>query len=104
MHHANGRRATGPRRAKPGHGWSIETLSYSATRIVRLGARKVAILFPPADPGADWQLYPHPDAFSGLNFDGLPAPLRPEFVAFGDLAAVEQFLGIDRQAPTALAA
>jgi hypothetical protein len=105
MHRAT-RRSAARTTGKPGHarhGWSIETLTYSATRIVRLGARKVAILFPPAEQGAAWQLYPHPDAFPGLNFEGLPAPLRPEFLAFPDLPAVERFLGIER-APAALAA
>lgn len=85
-------------------GWSIETLSYSPTRIVRLGDEKVAILFPPVEPGAEWQLYPHPDTFPGLNFEGLPEPLRPEFLGFSDLPAVERFLGIHDVVPTALAA
>ncbi|MGV7030185.1 hypothetical protein [Methylobacterium symbioticum] len=78
----------------------IETLSYSPTRLVRLGRRKVAMLFQPAEPGAPWQLYPHPDAFPGLTFEGLPAPLRPEFMSFSDLGAVEDFLGL-RKAPKA---
>ena len=76
--------------------YAIETLSYSPTRLVRLGRRTVAMLFQPAEPGAPWQLYPHPDAFPGLNFDGLPAPLRPEFMSFPDLAAVEDFLGLGK--------
>lgn len=76
--------------------YAIETLSYSPTRLVRLGRRKVAMLFAPAEPGAPWQLYPHPDAFPGLTFEGLPAPLRPEFMSFPDLAAVEEFLGLGR--------
>ncbi|MBE7202460.1 MAG: hypothetical protein INR70_32315 [Parafilimonas terrae] len=84
--------------------WSIETLSYSPSRIVRRGAEKVAILFPPLDEGGAWQLYPHPETFPGLNFEGLPAPLRPEFLAFSDLTAVEQFLGIRDEEPAALAA
>ncbi len=74
--------------------YAIETLSYSPTRLVKLGRRKVAMLFQPAEPGAPWQLYPNPDAFPGLGFEGLPAPLRPEFMSFPDLAAVEVFLGI----------
>ena len=85
-------------------GWSIETLSYSPTRIVRLGTEKVAILFPPVELGAEWQLYPHPDTFPGLNFEGLPEPLRPEFLGFTDLPAVERFLGIHDAEPAALAA
>ena len=87
--------------------YAIETLSYSPTRLVRLGRRKVAMLFAPAEPGAPWQLYPHPDTFPGLTFEGLPAPLRPEFMSFPDLAAVEDFLGLGRAsapAPMALAA
>ncbi len=74
--------------------YAIETLSYSPTRLVKLGRRKVAMLFQPAEAGAPWQLYPNPDAFPGLGFEGLPAPLRPEFMSFPDLAAVEVFLGI----------
>ncbi len=103
MHRATRHRTLKARRDDH-RNWSIETLSYSPTRIVRLGTEKVAILFPPAEPGAGWQLYPHPDTFPGLNFEGLPAPLRPEFLAFPDLAEVERFLGIADAAPTALAA
>lgn len=103
MHRATSRRTMKARRDSH-HGWSIETLSYSPTRIVRLGAEKVAILFPPAEPGAAWQLYPHPDTFPGLNFEGLPEPLRPEFLAFPDLPEVERFLGIRDAEPAALAA
>ncbi len=87
--------------------YAIETLSYSPTRLVRLGRRKVAMLFAPAEPGGPWQLYPNPDAFPGLDFAGLPAPLRPEFMSFPDLAAVESFLGLgaaSRTEPMALAA
>ena len=76
MHRAPSRRTLKARRDHH-RNWSIETLSYSPTRIVRLGEEKVAILFPPVEPGAEWQLYPHPDTFPGLNFDGLPEPLRP---------------------------
>jgi hypothetical protein len=103
MHRATSRRTMKARRDAH-QGWSIETLSYSPSRIVRLGSEKVAILFPPVEPGAAWQLYPHPDTFPGLNFEGLPEPLRPEFLAFPDLAEVERFLGIRDPAPTALAA
>ncbi|MDP4023931.1 hypothetical protein Q8W71_14970 [Methylobacterium sp. NEAU 140] len=99
MHRASRRRAASPR-----HGWSIETLTYSPTRLVRLEGRKVAILFPPAEAEGAWQLYPHPDAFPGLNFEGLPAPLRPGFAAFPDFAAVERFLGIGADAPMRMAA
>ncbi|MBE7249024.1 hypothetical protein ACLBX9_13370 [Methylobacterium sp. A49B] len=103
MHRATSRRTMKARRDSH-QSWSIETLSYSPTRIVRLGSEKVAILFPPVEPGAAWQLYPHPDAFPGLNFEGLPEPLRPEFLAFPDLPEVERFLGIRDAQPTALAA
>jgi hypothetical protein len=82
--------------------YTIETLSYSSTRLVRLGGRKVAILFPPLEPGGPYQLYPHPDTFRSLTFAGLPAPLRPEFMAFDTLAAVETFLGLRAAAPEAL--
>lgn len=92
------------RTVKARRDWSIETLSYSPSRIVRLGDEKVAILFPPVEEGGAWQLYPHPDTFPGLNFAGLPAPLQPEFLAFPDLPEVERFLGIRDEAPTALAA
>ncbi|WP_457104756.1 hypothetical protein [Methylobacterium sp. P5_C11] len=103
MHRATSRRTMKARRDSR-HGWSIETLSYSPTRIVRLGSEKVAILFPPVEPGASWQLYPHPDTFPGLNFEGLPEPLRPEFLAFPDLPEVERFLGIRVAESVALAA
>ena len=103
MHRAT-RRRTMKARGNIHRSWSIETLSYSPSRIVRLGDEKVAILFPPVEPGAVWQLYPHPDTFPGLNFEGLPAPLRPEFLAFADLPEVERFLGIGDVEPTALAA
>lgn len=103
MHRPTSRRSLKPHRTVR-RGWSIETLSYSPSRIVRLGAEKVAILFPPVEPGANWQLYPHPETFPGLNFEGLPAPLRPEFIGFSDLPAVERFLGIGHAEPAALAA
>jgi hypothetical protein len=103
MHRATRRRTLKGRRDADRH-WSIETLSYSPSRIVRLGCEKVAILFPPLEPGGSWKLYPHPDTFPGLNFDGLPEPLRPEFLAFSDLTSVERFLGIRDEAPAALAA
>lgn len=103
MHRATSRRTMKARRDIH-RGWSIETLSYSPSRIVRLGDEKVAILFPPLEPGAAWQLYPHPDTFPGLNFEGLPEPLRPEFLSFPDLTEVERFLGIRDQEPAALAA
>jgi hypothetical protein len=92
------------RTVKARRNWSIEALSYSPSRIVRLGDEKVAILFPPLEEGGAWQLYPHPETFPGLNFEGLPAPLQPEFLAFPDLPEVERFLGIRDETPTALAA
>lgn len=104
MHRATSSRRTLKARREVRRNWSIETLSYSPTRIVRLGSEKVAILFPPVEPGSAWQLYPHPDTFPGLNFDGLPEPLRPEFLAFPDLPEVERFLGIRNEEPAALAA
>jgi len=78
--------------------YRIETLSYSSTRLVWLGDVKVAILFAPSEDGAPYHLYPHPAAFPTLGFQGLPAPLRPEFMAFPDLDAVRDFLGISAQA------
>jgi hypothetical protein len=85
--------------------YSIETLSYSTTRMVWRGGRKVAMLFPPLEPGGCYQLYPHPDTFPTLNFEGLPAPLRPEFMSFASLDAVCAFLGIKTkfEEPQALA-
>lgn len=80
--------------------YRIETLSYSSTRLVWLGDVKVAILFAPADEGAPYQLYPHPATFPTLTFEGLPAPLQPEFMSFPDLQAVEAFLGIESQEET----
>ncbi|MBE7201077.1 MAG: hypothetical protein INR70_25190 [Parafilimonas terrae] len=72
----------------------IETLSFSSTRIVWRGDVKVAILFSPLNEGESYQLYPHPATYPTLDFRGLPAPLRPEFMSFPDLEAVEAFLGI----------
>lgn len=72
----------------------IEKFSYSSTSIVWLGKTKVAILFAPDQDGAPYQLYPHPATYRTLDFRGLPKPLRPEFMAFTDLAAVEAFLGL----------
>lgn len=80
--------------------YTIETLSYSSTSLVRLGGAKVAILFPPLEPGDCYQLYPHPDTFRSLTFAGLPAPLRPEFMSFESLDAVRAFLGIRCEADT----
>lgn len=74
--------------------FEIEELSYSASRIVWQGGRKVAILFPPLDAGGSYLLYPHPITFPGLGFEGLPAPLRPEFMTFATLDDVHAFLGI----------
>lgn len=74
--------------------YRIETLSYSSTRLVWLGDVKVAILFAPSEDGAPYHLYPHPAAFPTLGFQGLPEPLRPEFMAFPDLDSVRAFLGI----------
>jgi hypothetical protein len=81
--------------------YAIETLSYSSTSLVRLGSRKVAILFPPLEAGGCYQLYPHPDTFRSLTFAGLPAPLRPEFMPFESLDAVRAFLGIRTESQTA---
>ena len=36
--------------------------------------------------------------------EGLPEPLRPEFLSFPDLTEVERFLGIREEEPAALAA
>lgn len=74
--------------------YSIETLSYSAMRVVWLDGRKVALLFQPMIPGEPWTIYPNPDAFPGLAFEGLPDPLKPQFMDFASLAAVEAYLGI----------
>lgn len=74
--------------------YRIEALSYSSTRLVWLGDVKVAILFAPSEDGAPYHLYPHPATFPTLGFQGLPAPLRPEFMAFPDVGAVRAFLGI----------
>jgi hypothetical protein len=74
--------------------YAIETLSYSSTSLVRLGSRKVAILFPPLEAGGCYQLYPHPDTFRSL-------PLRPEFMPFESLDAVRAFLGIRTESQTA---
>ncbi|MER2263659.1 hypothetical protein [Methylobacterium oxalidis] len=75
---------------EPGHG---------STSLVRHGGTKAAILFAPMAPGEPYQLYPHPDTYGSLTFEGLPAPLRPEFMAFPDLDAVRAFLGIPLAEP-----
>lgn len=77
--------------------YCIQTLSYSSTRLVWRGNVKVAILFSPLEEGAPYHLYPHPATFPSLDFKGLPEPLRPEFMAFPDIEAVEAFLGIASQ-------
>ncbi len=81
--------------------YSIETLSYSSMRLVRLGDREVAMLFSPLEPGGSYQLYPHCGTFRSLTFEGLPAPLRPEFMSFPSLEAVYAFLGIKPEADEA---
>ncbi len=84
----------------------IENLNNSSTSIVWLGKAKVAILFRPVGEGEPYQLYPHPGTYRTLDFKGLPAPLRPEFMSFPTLEAVEAFLGIapHEEAPEALQA
>ena len=79
--------------------YRIERLSYSSTSLVWLGSTKVAILFPPLHEGGDYLLYPHPDTYRSLTFSGLPAPLRPGFMAFTSFDKVRAFLGI--QSPAA---
>lgn len=78
--------------------YRIETLSYSSTSLVWLGSTKVAILFPPLHEGGDYLLYPHPDTFPSLTFSGLPAPLRPGFMAFTSFDKIRAFLGIESPA------
>ena len=78
--------------------YTIETLPYTSTRLVWLGGQKVAILFPPLEPGGSYHLYPHPGTFRSLTFEGLPSPLRPGFTAFESLEAVRAFLGIRSKA------
>ena len=86
--------------------FAIEALSYSSSLIVWHGRDKAAILFPPADGAGEWSLYPHPGTYPGLGFEGLPKPLRPDFMRFDSLGAVYAFLGLAQPAaPTeALAA
>lgn len=87
--------------------YRIQNLSYSSTRLVWLGDVKVAILFSPLEEGAPYHLYPHPATYPTLDFQGLPEPLLPEFMAFPDLEAVKAFLGIasgDEEAPALTAA
>lgn len=72
----------------------IEPMEYGSASLVRHGDTKAAILFAPMAPGEPYQLYPHPDTYRSLDFAGLPAPLRPEFMAFASLDAVRLFLGI----------
>ncbi|AWN42983.1 hypothetical protein [Methylobacterium durans] len=74
--------------------YAIEPLGQGATHLVRHGGTKAAILFAPMGPGEPYQLYPHPDTYRSLTFEGLPAPLRPEFMAFPTLEAVRAFLGL----------
>jgi hypothetical protein len=74
--------------------YHIERLSYRSTSLIWLGSTKVAILFPPLHEGGDYLLYPHPDTYRSLTFSGLPAPLRPGFMAFTSFDKVRAFLGI----------
>ena len=76
----------------------IELLSYSSTSLVWIGSTKVAILFPPLHEEGDYLLYPHPDTYRGLTFPGLPAPLRPGFMAFTSFDEVQAFLAIESPA------
>ncbi len=80
--------------------FTIETLPYTSTRLVWLNGRKVAIVFPPIEPGGSYHLYPHPGTFRSLTFEGLPAPLRPGFTPFESLDALCAFLGIRSKART----
>lgn len=61
--------------------------------LVMRGSVKVAIVFP--DSTDRFLIYPHPETFPGLNFDGLPAPLLPAWMTFGSLREIEQFLDIE---------
>lgn len=76
--------------------YRIESFSYSSASIVWLGDIKAALLFGPPHEGEPYMLYPHPDTYPTLTFKGLPAPLRPEFMRFPTLEAVQAFLGIGR--------
>ena len=57
------------------------------------GSVKAAIIYPVDETGRV-AIYPNPEAYSGLNFRGLPAPLKPEFEFFDSLDAVAERLGI----------
>lgn len=81
--------------------YSIQMLTYSKSQIVWFRGRKAAILFPPLYNGGPYELYPHPETYPGLNFDGLPSPLRPEFMPFATLDDVNAFLGIPAEAMAA---
>ncbi|GJD93673.1 hypothetical protein [Methylobacterium iners] len=81
--------------------YSIQALTYSNARIVWFRGVKAAILFPPLYAGGPYELYPHPETYPGLSFEGLPSPLRPEFMPFATLDDVYAFLGIR---PKAMAA
>jgi hypothetical protein len=61
------------------------------------GEQKVAIIFP-ADNDGKLALYPNPDAFPGLMFEGRPAALRPEFEPFESLEAIAERFGIQPEA------
>ncbi len=72
------------------------------------GDRKVGIIFPalpvqsfPPAPAQPWQLAPNPEAFPDAGCAGLPAPMRPWFMDFPSLEAIEAFLGIEAGAEAA---
>ena len=56
-------------------GYRLEQLTPDYWLVMR-GSIKVAIVFP--DNADRFLVYPHPDTYPGLTFDGLPAPLLPE--------------------------
>lgn len=67
------------------------------------GETKAAIIYP-ADDAGRLAVYPNPDAFPGLMFDGLPAPLKPAFEPFDSLEAIADRFGIPAHELEAIAA
>jgi hypothetical protein len=75
-------------------GYRLEQINPDYWLVMR-GSTKVAIVFP--DSSDRFLVYPHPDTYPGLTFEGLPKPFLPEWMTFGSIVEVERFLGIEQE-------
>lgn len=66
------------------------------------GETKAAIIYP-ADGDGRLAVYPNPDAYPGLTFAGLPAPIKPAFEPFDSPQQIAERFGIPSDAVEALA-